>query len=343
MPTSKRRDCDRSCGPRGRTDTCATGATRETRKNGRDQGRPPGRSGHGDGGDEPDHPRRRRTDQAGRCKRHDSRRGRGHRPLEADRAAGAGRRAHAPGDDLQGGPGEQHLLPHLRPRTRSPLRAIQAASNALQLLASGFTVIRDVGNNAMYADTALRAAIEQGWLPGPTIIPSGLIIGGTGGQFTPTPEMYKLHNLVYPEYLEAEHAGRDRQGRAREPAVRSQDDQDLRRLQAVGLLGRRHQAVHRRSGQGWRQGGRPRPDAATADSAPSTPAFTSSRTASSSRRNSTRRWRRRPSISRAPTRRSPSIAGRSRARRAPRTSCRAPGRTACRSRSRPTWTTGTSA
>jgi imidazolonepropionase-like amidohydrolase len=85
----------------------------------------------------------------------------------------------------------------------SPLRAIQAASNALQVLSSGFTVIRDVGNNAMYADTALRAAIEQGWLPGPTIIPSGLIIGGTGGQFTPTPEMFKLHNLVYPEYLEA--------------------------------------------------------------------------------------------------------------------------------------------
>jgi len=85
----------------------------------------------------------------------------------------------------------------------TPLRAIQAASNALQLLASGFTVIRDVGNNAMYADTALRAAIEQGWLPGPTIIPSGLIIGGTGGQFTPTPEMYKNHGLVYPEYLEA--------------------------------------------------------------------------------------------------------------------------------------------
>jgi imidazolonepropionase-like amidohydrolase len=85
----------------------------------------------------------------------------------------------------------------------TPLRAIQAASNTLQLLASGFTVIRDVGNNAMYADTALRAAIEQGWMPGPTIIPSGLIIGTTGGQFTPTPEMYKQHSLVYPEYLEA--------------------------------------------------------------------------------------------------------------------------------------------
>src|SRR4029453_5765100 len=84
----------------------------------------------------------------------------------------------------------------------SPLRAIQAASNALQLLASGFTVIRAVGNNAMYADTALRAAIEQGWLPGPTIIPSGLIIGGTGGQFTPTPEVDQLPQLLYHQDLE---------------------------------------------------------------------------------------------------------------------------------------------
>lgn len=85
----------------------------------------------------------------------------------------------------------------------TPLRAIQAASNALQMLASGFTVVRDVGNNGMYADTALRAAIEQGWIPGPTLIPSGIIIGGTGGQFFPTPEMYKLHSIVYPEYLDA--------------------------------------------------------------------------------------------------------------------------------------------
>jgi imidazolonepropionase-like amidohydrolase len=85
----------------------------------------------------------------------------------------------------------------------TPLRAIQAASNAMQVLGSGFTVICDVGNNGNYADTALRQAIEQGWIPGPTIIPSGLIISTTGGQFTPTPEMYKNHNIVYPEYLEA--------------------------------------------------------------------------------------------------------------------------------------------
>ena len=85
----------------------------------------------------------------------------------------------------------------------TPLRAIQAASSALQLLSAGFTVVCDVGNNGLYADTALRQAIEQGWMPGPTVIPSGLIISTTGGQFTPSPEMYKYHNIVYPEYLEA--------------------------------------------------------------------------------------------------------------------------------------------
>ena len=84
------------------------------------------------------------------------------------------------------------------------LRAIQAASNGIQMLASGFTIVRDMGNNALYADTALRQAIEQGWIPGPTIINSGIIIGGMGGQFSPTPEMVNDHNIVYPEYLDAD-------------------------------------------------------------------------------------------------------------------------------------------
>jgi imidazolonepropionase-like amidohydrolase len=41
-------------------------------------------------------------------------------------------------------------------------------------------------------------------VPGPTIINSGIIIGGMGGQFYPTPEMAKQHNIVYPEYLDAD-------------------------------------------------------------------------------------------------------------------------------------------
>jgi len=86
----------------------------------------------------------------------------------------------------------------------TPLRAIQAVSNGIQMLASGFTIVRDMGNNANYADVALRQAVEQGWVPGPTIIPSGLIIGGMGGQFWPTPEMAIDKKIVYPEYLDAD-------------------------------------------------------------------------------------------------------------------------------------------
>jgi len=81
------------------------------------------------------------------------------------------------------------------------IRAIQAVSNGITMLNSGFTVERDLGNAGNYADTALRQAIDQGWIPGPTIINSGIIIGGFGGQFSPTPERAEL---VYPEYLDAD-------------------------------------------------------------------------------------------------------------------------------------------
>jgi imidazolonepropionase-like amidohydrolase len=81
------------------------------------------------------------------------------------------------------------------------IRAIQAVSNGITMLSSGFTVVRDLGNAANYADTALRVAIDQGWVPGPTVINSGIIIGGMGGQFHPVPERA---SLVYPEYLDAD-------------------------------------------------------------------------------------------------------------------------------------------
>lgn len=83
----------------------------------------------------------------------------------------------------------------------TPLRAIQSMSTGFQKLASGFTIVRDLGNNGLYADTALRQAIEMGWVPGPTMINSGIIIGGFGGQFHEIPER---EDVVYPEYLNAD-------------------------------------------------------------------------------------------------------------------------------------------
>jgi imidazolonepropionase-like amidohydrolase len=81
------------------------------------------------------------------------------------------------------------------------IRAIQAVSNGMTMMSAGFTMERDLGNNGNYADTALRVAIEQGWVPGPTIINSGIIIGGFGGQFQPVPER---EGLIEPEYLNAD-------------------------------------------------------------------------------------------------------------------------------------------
>jgi imidazolonepropionase-like amidohydrolase len=81
------------------------------------------------------------------------------------------------------------------------IRAIQAVSNGMTMMSAGFTMERDLGNNGNYADTALRVAIEQGWVPGPTIINSGIIIGTFGGQFSPVPER---EMLIEPEYLNAD-------------------------------------------------------------------------------------------------------------------------------------------
>lgn len=83
-------------------------------------------------------------------------------------------------------------------------RAIQGVTNSRSMLESGFTTIRDVGNAGNYADTDLRRAIEQGWIPGPKIINSGRIISPYGGQFRLQPEK---PGLAEPEYLFADTPG----------------------------------------------------------------------------------------------------------------------------------------
>ncbi len=80
-------------------------------------------------------------------------------------------------------------------------RAIQGVANAKAMLESGFTTVRDVGNAGNYADTDLRHAIEEGWVPGPTIVNSGVIIAPYGGQFHLQPEK---RDLATPEYLFAD-------------------------------------------------------------------------------------------------------------------------------------------
>jgi imidazolonepropionase-like amidohydrolase len=80
-------------------------------------------------------------------------------------------------------------------------RALEGVANARDMLAAGFTTVRDVGNAGNYADTALREAIERGLVPGPTMINAGRIIAPYGGQFHLQPEK---RDLATPEYAFAD-------------------------------------------------------------------------------------------------------------------------------------------
>lgn len=80
-------------------------------------------------------------------------------------------------------------------------RALQGAANALAMLNAGFTTVRDLGNAGLYADTALRQAVEQGLVPGPTIVNAGRIIAPFGGQFRVPAERPEIG---VPEYMYAD-------------------------------------------------------------------------------------------------------------------------------------------
>ncbi|HEY1252646.1 MAG TPA: amidohydrolase family protein, partial [Thermoanaerobaculia bacterium] len=105
----------------------------------------------------------------------------------------------------QGGNGLQALLNSLLAATAietTAYRSIEGVSNARDMLRSGFTTVRDVGNAGNYADTALRRAIEDGLVPGPTVVNAGRIITPYGGQYHGIPP--ERADIGIPEYLYAD-------------------------------------------------------------------------------------------------------------------------------------------
>ena len=64
----------------------------------------------------------------------------------------------------------------------SSFRALRGAYIAEQFLMSGFTTIKEIGNDANYATADIIKAIKMGWVKGPTIFYAGKIIGPYGGQ-----------------------------------------------------------------------------------------------------------------------------------------------------------------
>jgi imidazolonepropionase-like amidohydrolase len=57
---------------------------------------------------------------------------------------------------------------------------VVGVANARRTLEAGFTTVRNVGS-ANFDDVALKQGIEQGYIPGPRIVPATYAIGTTGG------------------------------------------------------------------------------------------------------------------------------------------------------------------
>src|SRR5713226_350759 len=84
--------------------------------------------------------------------------------------------------DFPPAPAKGSVWEGLRLNQGTAERTLRGIRNAGALLTAGFTMIRDVGNAAEYADSEVRRAIERGWFPGPTLLNAGKIITPFGGQ-----------------------------------------------------------------------------------------------------------------------------------------------------------------
>ena len=84
-------------------------------------------------------------------------------------------------------------------------RALLGAKYAREMLMSGYTSARDLGNSGIRSAVALRDAINKGWVVGPRLFVSTRVLSPVGGQFSKmTPEMQKV--IVPKEYVEISNA-----------------------------------------------------------------------------------------------------------------------------------------
>jgi imidazolonepropionase-like amidohydrolase len=80
-------------------------------------------------------------------------------------------------------------------------------ANAKKTVEAGFTTVRNVGS-ANYDDVALKQGIEQGYIPGPRIVPATYAIGATGGhcddtEFPPSIKTSRENIADSPDALRA--------------------------------------------------------------------------------------------------------------------------------------------
>jgi len=85
--------------------------------------------------------------------------------------------------------------------TDDATRALLGVRNARDMIYSGYTTVRDLGNSGINTDVALRDAINKGWIVGPRMFVSTRALAPIGGQFTKMPPA--MRNAIVPkEYVE---------------------------------------------------------------------------------------------------------------------------------------------
>jgi len=87
-------------------------------------------------------------------------------------------------------------------RQSKALRALLGARNAQDVVRAGFTMVKDIGNDADYAGVDVRRAVERGWFIGPTFLNAGKIIAPYGGQSRNVPPEQGTYWEV--EYIDAD-------------------------------------------------------------------------------------------------------------------------------------------
>jgi len=99
-----------------------------------------------------------------------------------------------------GFPYKKVAIEHMYTTESAALRALRGAYNARELLANGFTTIKEIGNDGNYASADVIKAIRKGWTQGPTIFYAGKIVSPYGGQ---TATNIEHEHLWDDEYLDA--------------------------------------------------------------------------------------------------------------------------------------------
>lgn len=78
------------------------------------------------------------------------------------------------------------------------IRALYGAGRAKSALEGGITAVQDLGNSGLFADVALRDAINLGYVPGPRMRCSGPGLSTQGGQFPGL--IYEQQHIASREY-----------------------------------------------------------------------------------------------------------------------------------------------